>query len=924
MLLGRDPELATLVDACRAASAGRGSTVVVGGEPGIGKTALLEGVARAAPAARVLWAVGVEAETSVAFATLHALLWPLRDALDELEAGQATLLRAILDLGPQPGTSTFAVGAAALSLLSTTSRDEPIVAVVDDAHWADAASQEALCFVGRRLERERVTLLAAVRLEEPSLFVEERVFARLELGGLDRDAARELLDLSVESPLAPDLAERLLEACAGSPLGLIELPRALTERQRRGEDPLPAAFEAGPLVQRAFATRAARLSDDAQRALLLLAAAGEADAPLLARLGVGPEAIDEAEASGLVVRGGRIDFRHPLMRAAVYGAAPRGRRREAHRELASALDGARRAWHLADAADGPDEAVAAALERAARDAAVAGGVAAQAQAFERAADLTPESDRRTVRLLEAARAWRLAGQMERVNEQLGRALALAATPRARAEVQFERGRALVRGRENEQAIDLLVEEADQVETLDRKLAARLLVEAAQAAEINPGAARTLELAERACSLAGADGDRAELAAVSMLLAARAKVNAPPDERDVDLVGRARELLERPELRAGAEEAHWISYCLSLHERDDEARRLSDRAMGEERASGDVWTLCYGLYARAAIEQATGRVDVAHSYALDALALAGEIGEAWRLSEAHGVLAEVEAARGDAAACERVLNTRREHVDESSFRRDWAWTWSLPLGVALVGAGRHEEAIPELEATLAFSRSDAVGPRAWYHLVPLELAEAYARAGRRRDAEALLLDDGPAIEWCRLSRPRAKLARVRGLLASEATIDTAFAAALTLLERTPHHLERARLSLNWGERLRETGRGADAVPRLEHALAAFNALGAGGWAERARRELEAAVGSPRPDRPRRIDALTPQELRVARHAAGGMRDREIAADLYLSPRTVESYLQSAYRKLGVSNRTQLAAVLASDGVQPAGEPARQMP
>jgi DNA-binding CsgD family transcriptional regulator len=695
----------------------------------------------------------------------------------------------------------------------------------------------------------------------------------------------------------------------------------LSDAQRVGDEPLPVTLGAGPLVQRAFAVRLSELSPVAREALLVLAVSGDGDTALRAvedRSGAG---LVEAESAGLVVRGSRFDFRHPLMRGAVYGAAAPAERRAAHRALAAVTSGARRAWHLADAQEGLDEKVAETLEEAAREAAVAGGVAAQAQAFERAAELTPESERRVTRLVEAARAWRLSGRIDHVDEVLERALGLATDPRTRAQVQLERGRALVRKRENQQAIELLVAEAERVESLDRKIAGLLYVEAAQAAEVHLGAARTRELAERAHALAGADGDRSELAAVNMLIAARAMSNAPPETRDAELLDRAHELLERAELRVGAEEAHWISYCLAVHERDADARRMSDRAMGEARDAGDVWSLCFGLYARAAIESATGRVDVAHSYALDAVALAEEIGETWRLGEAYAILAEVEAARGDVQACERRLDARRPHVDEAAYKRDWAWAVSLPLGRALVAVGKHDSAVPELEAALAFSRTVA-GPRTWYHLVPLELAEAYASIGRARDAEALLREAAPAIESCALVRPKAKLARLRGLLAAEGAIDSTFAQALAHLEAMPQHLETSRVELNWGERLRRAGRSADAVRHLGNALARFEALGASGWAARTRAEFEAASGGVRPAKPRRVDVLTAQELRVSVHAAAGLRDREIAARLYLSPRTVEAYLQSAYRKLGVSNRTQLAGVLAADGIAP--EPAAKEP
>jgi DNA-binding CsgD family transcriptional regulator len=385
--------------------------------------------------------------------------------------------------------------------------------------------------------------------------------------------------------------------------------------------------------------------------------------------------------------------------------------------------------------------------------------------------------------------------------------------------------------------------------------------------------------------------------------------APPDSEDDALVARAAQLLEQRELRTG-EQPHWIAYAQAELERDEDARRLSDLALGEARAAGDVWSLCYGLYARAALELVTGRVDTARSWSAEAVPLAGQIGEPWRLEQAQAVNVEVEAARGNVAACES---------DEPGTEPD------LHVGRALLAVGRSDEAVPRLEsAAQAYSERR---PRGWYRLVPLDLAEAYVLAGRRRDAEEVLRSIAPGIDACRLVRPRAKLARLRALLASEGKTDAAFAEARALLQEVPHPLERARLELCWGERLREIGRSADALPHLELALAAFDALGASGWAERTRAVLERAGGVARPAQPLRSDDLTAQELRIARHAAAGLRNREIAALLYLSPRTVEWHLQSAYRKLDVSNRTQLAAVLASEGIRAlatADEPVAEVP
>jgi DNA-binding CsgD family transcriptional regulator len=919
-VIGREAELAAAVAACQGAAAGHGSVLIVVGDPGIGKTALLGAVGPADSGWHLLRSTGVEAEMAVPYATLQALLWPLRDELDELETGQARLLKGVLDLGPAAGATTFAIGAATLALLSNSSREKPTIVIVDDAHWADVGTQEVLCFVGRRLDAERIALLVGVREGEPCLLADERAFARLQLAGLDPDEARMLLDRSSTEGLAPSVREALLRICNGSPLGLIELPRFLSAAQRRGEEPLPAPLAVGRLVQRAFAARASSLDLDARRALVLLAAAGEADVAFLLGVGVTADAVDHVESSGLAYqRAGTLVFGHPLVQAAVYGAATANERREAHRQLASATAGARRAWHLGKAASGPDELVAAALQEAANEARLAGGLIAEAQALERAAELTPDLEVRARRLLGASRAWRRAGRLEHSTSILERAVPLAASVRTRAELQLERGSNLVREGECLAASGLMVEEAERAAPAEPTLAGQMLARAAIAAHVLSDAPGAIAFAERACSLVGAAGDRAELEAVTALVEVRTAAGAPPDEQDFALVRRAAQLLEQPGLRAGSEEVHWIAYCLALHERDDEARRMSDRSLTETRASGDVWNLCYALYARAAIEQASGRLDIARPYASEAVALAEEIGEPWRFNEALAVMSDVEAARGIPEEFQRLQDAKRGYGARDPAREFYV---AGGLGTAHLACARFDEAISFLETAARFVHS---GPaRAWYHLVPLELADAYLGAGKRRAAETVLRDVGPEIDGCLLSRPKAKLARVRALASPDSRYEAAFAEVITMLDEVPNYLERARVELGWGERLRRAGRPEDAAVHLERALVRFKALGAVGWAERTRLELETASGKTRQVQPRRTDVLSAQELRVAQHAAGGMRDREIAAALYLSPRTVEFHLQQAYRKLDVSNRTQLAAVLAGDDVRPITQVSEPVP
>ena len=891
-----------MLEACRSAVVGRGAVLVVTGEPGIGKTALLTEAVRASEDWQVLKTTGVEAECAVGHSTLQALLWPLRHEVSALDEGPAGLLRSVLELGPALQASPFAVGAAVLTLLSVAADRRPVVVCVDDAQWADLGSQEVLCFVGRRIEHEPVSILAGVREGEPCLFAEERTFPQLRLEGLSVGAARELLERAFPNELDRGVADRLLDVCAGNPLGLLELPTLLSREERIGNSPPPSPVGAGPLVQQAFTARADRLGEDARRSLLLLAAAGDAEPSLLDRAGVTIDALDELEAAALVLRGTRVELRHPLVRAAVYGAAAPADRREAHRTLARVSEGARRVWHLAAGTEGTDDEVAQALEDVAGQARSTGGLAAEAQALERAAELSASDEERARRLLGAADAWRRAGRIDHAELLLDAALPLTDDVQTRASIQLVRANQLYHRYEMDAAYELASSAAEQVAGSDPGLASRLLVVATHARVISMHRDEALALAERARALAG---ESEEVDALSCLMATRMQVRTPPGAEDFELARRAGELLERPELRVTADEAPWVVYCLALHERDEQARSLSDLLLADARATGNVFHLTYRLCARAALEIATGRLDSARAFASENVALSEDIGNPFRLSEAYWILAEVESACGALAAAEQAFDAMIPPGNE--------WNRTRTLGPAYLALGRADDAIPVLERLAELT--DEGASRAWFHHAPLELAEAYALAGRRRDAEALLRRETPGIESCPLARPRAKLARVRAVLAAEARIDVSFSTALALLQDVPHLLEEGRTELCWGESLRRAGRSADAAPHLERALARFDALGATGWGERTRAELEAATGAARPAQRRRSDVLTAQELRIARYAAAGLRDREIAATLYLSPRTVESHLQHAYRKLAVTNRTQLAAVLAADGVRP---------
>ena len=410
---------------------------------------------------------------------------------------------------------------------------------------------------------------------------------------------------------------------------------------------------------------------------------------------------------------------------------------------------------------GLDEEVARELDHVAREARAVGGMAAEAQALESAAALSPSPDGRASRLLGAARAWRHAGRVAHARDLLEQALPLAGTETIRIEIRLEQGKNLLREREFRKAFDLLYAEATHART-ESALAARLYSAAALAANVYEGGLSPLGFAEQALDLARGRGDAVELEALFAAVTARMARPVPPDDADVALVERASELLARPELRGG-EEPHWIAYALAELERSDESRRLSDLAVAEARRAGDVWSLCYGLYARAASELAAGRVDAARSWVAEAaVPLAEQIGEPWRLVEATlPVSNQVEAARGNVDAL----------VTEAGDTPLPPADLSVTRGRSLLARGRFEEAMEPLEqAHVALSGE---GPRAWFRLLSLDLTEVYATSGQPAKAEAMAQEIAPSIESCHLVRPRAKLQRVRGLLVSEGRIDAVF-------------------------------------------------------------------------------------------------------------------------------------------------------
>ena len=862
MLHGRDQEQATLGALLDGARDGRSGVLVLRGAPGLGKTALLDDAAAAAAGLTVLRATGTEAEAGLAFAGLHQLLHarPL----------PAPLARALgPDGGPAPGA--LRVGAAVLGALADAA---PAAVLVDDAQWLDAPSLGALAFAGRRLSSEGVVLVLALRDDGPGLDLPERTLAPL-----DDAAAAALLD--EQRPHAAVRAT-VLAAAAGNPLALVELPAALGDRPSDGALPVPARLD------RVYRDRIAALSPHARRLVLLAAADGTgAVAPVLA---AGGGELAALEASGLLrVEGDRLSWRHPLTREVVLGAAGAAAVRDAHRALATVTGPERAAWHRAAAALAPDEAVAAALAAAGRQARARGGhAAAAADALARAAELTPDPETAGARRVEAAGAAWTAGRPDR-------ALALldAAGPGADPGES-----ARIRG-----AIELNHGAPWR--------AHRLLAEAARR---EPDRGRALRLgvsAMEAASLAGeppvppvpageGDGFLATMIAGVTARFAGDERAAATALRSAAAQGAT---LEDPQL------VLWAGAAAFFAGDEHAATALHERAAELARTAADASVLPFALTFLATAHLWSGRLALAEADGREARRLAAESGQENLGVQVDAVLAGVAALRGEEAACRALAEGARAAAQAR--------------GLVLV-EGSATTALAELELALgapeaAFARLDrlAHGPGAHaahrYAVLPA-LVEAAARGGRAGEARAAA---EAFAGWARTTGSGWALPLAERSLAltapTEGEADARFAAALELHERHRRPLDRARTELLIGERLRRARRKAEARAPLRAALEAFEDAGAIPWAERARDELRAAGESARHRGGPSLDRLTPQELQVARLVARGASNRGAAAALYLSPRTVEYHLQKVFKKLGVHARTELAAVLArADG------------
>jgi DNA-binding CsgD family transcriptional regulator len=909
--VGRAGELGQLDLLLTDVLAGRGRTLVVRGDAGIGKTTLLDAlVERCGDHVTVLRARGVETEADLAFSALSDLLAPVVGDIAVLPAPQSAALAAALALGPPAPGDRFALCVATLGLLRAAAGRRPVVAVIDDVQWLDSASRECVLYAARRAG---ASVAVALAIREPWDDLGFTGLSDLPLAPFDGDASLDLLG-RVAPDLAPPVAAALAEAAEGNPLALVELPATLTPDQRAGVAGVELPFAPGSRLCGAFAGRIQELDALARRALLVLAvhAGDDMSAVSAACREAGTDAgrLAQGEERGLVRLGaGKATFSHPIVRGAVYHSASPADRRCAHRALAGVLAGEPRVWHLAAAAVGVDEGVAAELERVAGRAAGRRAFTSATAALERAACLSPDPEAAAGRLLAAGRTAGAAGQPYRALALLARASDVADGGDLRARAEHLRGQIMVWTGRPAEATSLLVVEAERAAGHDRVLAATMLADAANGCThvADVGSYHRAEaLVRRAVSLLGDRGDLPERASVlamfGWVLLMRGKA---PEARPV--------LREAEHLAQGLDELgpHWpwlLRLRLAriplgeLEQARDESLSVCERA----REAGALTALGGALVVAADAAVRLGDWDLADDTNAEAIRVAGDIGQpVWqglalttraRLAAARGLQEE---SRGAALAALGIA----ESEGISSGLRFVHGT----LGFLELSSDRVGDAIAQLETVDRMMAGSGQEETTFAPWAP-DLIEAYVRSGRGVDARRVLamLERQAASSGSAFAGAAA--ARCRGML--EEDFEPAFAEALALDDRRPMPFERARTLLALGRRLHRARRRAEARTRLREALTGFERLGAAAWAAQTQNELRAAGARRRaaPD-----STLSPQELRVAAAVRRGASNREIAAELFLAPKTIEFHLRQIYRKLGVRSRTQLVAALAQGPV-----------
>ncbi|SHG26604.1 LuxR family transcriptional regulator [Geodermatophilus nigrescens] len=899
--MGRAAEVGRLDRLLDGARSGRAGLLVVEGGPGVGKTALLRSAtARATGFGRVS-ARGIESDAALPHAVLGELLTPLRPLLGEVPAGQAAALAAALGWGPAgvPGDRHL-VAAGTLSLLAAAAAEAPLLVTVDDLQWADPQSAGAVLFAARRMHADRVAVVVT-RRPGPEPVAGDDV---LRLTDLDPAAVPDLLAGTVAGPVARRLAARL----GGNPLALREVAAALSPAQRSGAEPLPAELPAGPGLSGAFGPELAALPAGARQAVLLVAASQDGRAATvaaaLARAGLDADAaLDEAERRGVLVRsGGVLDLRHPLLRGLAWGRASPAERRRAHRLLAEATpdgDEVARTWHRALATTGPDEALAGELAAVAGRARERRGFAASSAALERAAALTGDAARAAALLAGAVRDAALGGDAARARSLGDAVLRGPAVPAVRGEVLAVLGRVEQDTGSVPAARDLLEAAAGLAEG---RTAIWALTDLAVVGHRLGDVAGIRAAARRAVAVAD-DADPLQRALAAWVAGLAAVSGGDPDAGRALLQRSVRTMEDTAGLRAEARllpllvlAVGWVADPLTLVP-------VVERRVREARAAGAL-----GVLVAVLAMTAHGRVQLlgdhagAFADAGESVELAGQLGYVADAAPAHELLAWEYAARGRHDDAERHLGRARALVVRAGTAGVAAHLALSAAACALCRGDLVTTARLLEERLAADGGSGALGEP--LGVAPL-LVEAWTGLGRRAEAAGLAADYA-AVSRSPSPATAALVTRCRALTCPDDDAAVAlFRDALAAHAAGPDRFEEPHTRLLLGERLRRAGRRVAAREELAAAADAFAAMELTAWARRAEEELRATGRTARPRRPLPDEPLTPQEVRIAALAAGGASNREIAAELFLSPKTVEHHLSGVYRKRGLRSRVQLA-------------------
>ena len=911
LLLGREEERAALERTFRAASDGLSGVLVLRGPAGIGKTSLLREAVDAADGLRVARLTGHEAETGLGFAGLQRLLAPFRAGIDNLPAPQRDALGTALGLVAGPPADRFLVALATLGLLSDAAVETPLLCAIDDAQWLDRETLEALAFVARRLEADRIAMVFAVRETAQRLSVLDGLPER-RLHELTVDQATALLQAITDVPLDHAVMRRLVQATGGNPLALIELAGELTEDELAGKSVLAELLPVGPSLSRHYLRQLQALPDASQRLLLLIAAEPSADPalvfPAAGSVGIAPDAVDAARSADLVVAAPGLEFRHPLIRAAVYQGATDAERRDAHATIAAAMDPERepdrRAWHLAAAATAVDEELAEQLERCAERARRRGGYDAEVRYLTRAAELTPDASTRGKRRFAAALVAGWSGATDMADVLLAQALPDIDDPTVQAQARWFQALTWMPHQAYGDAAVGMLAAARRLYPIDPLLARESVLDAFQAFHASAHRARHT------------DGRTIGTTGREMPPPAGAPERAPCLLLDgLSLLMTDGPAAAAPSLRAAAaawnradvQPEHLIRWARIIHSAgrlvwDEDA--LETWAATAVRAARDHHALLAQLFTafiRSTVDCQFGRLFDAEAVNAETQELADTIGPPYSLSATvdvellawRGRLDETRAAAGALAAAA---------VDSCFGGGECAG--QLALAIAELAAGQYPEA-------LAAARRAGQGDALEYSMRALpEVVEAATRCDGAMP-EAVEATERLAAYAAAAATPWALgvLTRTRALVAADEDAEPLYVDAVRVLAGTRARPDHARACLLYGEWLRRQRRRRDAREQLRSAVELFEVMGADGFAERARRELAATGETSRKRTEETALDLTPRELQIARLAARGATNAEIGLAVFVSPHTVGYHLRHIFTKLGITSRRQLAEVLA---------------